>query len=253
MSLDLSPAPGVAPARRRILAHARTELTVLLRNGEQLLLALVIPIGVLIAGSVLAWRWGVSMGTLAPSVIALALWSTGFTSLAIATGFERRYGVLERLAATPIGTAGVVAGKALATLAIAAGQAVLLGGLALALGWRPHPTLASWVVAVPTALLAVVAFAALALVLAGRLRAEVVLGLANLVYLVLLMVGGIMWPLASFPAVVRPIIGALPTAALGEALRGWSIGTAPWWTLGVAAAWALGSVLLARKLMRWIS
>ena len=120
-AIDLTPAPGAAPAARRILRHALTEARLLVRNGEQLLLALVIPVGILIAGRCSAIGWG-AWTSLGPSVLALAVWSSAFTSVAIATGFERRYGVLERLAATPLGRSGLLAGKAGAVLLILAGS-----------------------------------------------------------------------------------------------------------------------------------
>ena len=129
--LDLRPAAQSAPATRRVLSHARTETVLLLRNGEQLLLALVIPAGILIVGPA-GGGWFGGLEELAPSVLALAVWSSSFTSLAIATGFERRYGVLERLACTPLGRGGLLAGKALATTAIVLGQLLILSGLALA-------------------------------------------------------------------------------------------------------------------------
>ena len=51
--LDLAPAPGAAPLARQVVAQATMETRLLLRNGEQLLLALVIPVLVVI-GVVLA-------------------------------------------------------------------------------------------------------------------------------------------------------------------------------------------------------
>ena len=98
-TLDLHPAPQAAPAAARVRNHALTEVRLVMRNGEQLLLALVIPIGIIVAGRFLGSRVGLTMDVLAPSVLALAIWSTCFTSQAIMTGFERRYGVLERLSA----------------------------------------------------------------------------------------------------------------------------------------------------------
>ena len=58
-------------------------------------------------------------------MLALAIWSSGFTSVAIATGFERRYGVLERLAATPLGRGGLLLGKACAIVTVILGQLVV--------------------------------------------------------------------------------------------------------------------------------
>ena len=111
MSLDLSPAPGAAPPTRQVRAQASMEVRLLLRNGEQLLLAVVIPVLVLIGGVVGAERVGLDLAHRAgrradAGVLALAIMSTSFTSLAIATGFERRYGVLKRLGATPLPRSG---------------------------------------------------------------------------------------------------------------------------------------------------
>ena len=251
--IDFAPRPGAAPRSRRVLAHALTEARLTVRNGEQLLLALVIPIGILVAGRLLDGRFGLHEESIAPSVFALAVFSTCFTSLAIATGFERRYGVLERLAGTPLGRGGLLAGKALAIALISLGQLLVLAVVALVLGWRPHPSSAQWVVAVVGVPLAMLAFANLALAMAGRLRAEATLGLANLVYLVGLAAGGIMWPVSAYPPAVRWLVRALPTGALGEVSRAWSAGGTTWWALGVLAVWAAASGLLARRVFRWMS
>jgi ABC-2 type transport system permease protein len=249
-ALDLSPAPGAAPVGRRVLAHGLTEARLLVRNGEQLLLALVIPLVILLAGRFVGGRFG-SLTTLAPSVLGLAVWSSAFTSVAIATGFERRYGVLERLAATPLGRSGLLAGKALAVALVLLGQLVVLSVAALALGWRPAATAASSAVAVLLVVLAAAAFVALALLLAGRLRAEATLGLANLVYLVLLVGGALLLPVVRYPAAVRPFLELLPTAALGEGLRAAAAGQVLGWPLLVTLVWLVLAGAAARKGFRW--
>ncbi len=251
-ALDLSPAPGAAPTRQRVLSHALVEARLLVRNGEQLLLALVIPVGILVLGRILGGSYG-DLTVLAPSVLALALWSSTFTSLAIATGFERRYGVLERLATTPLGRSGLLSGKALAVAAVAAGQLVVLAGIAAILGWRPHWTAASLLVSVLAVVLAVGCFACLGLLLAGRLRAEVTLALANVIYVLGLAAGALLIPLAHYPAVIRPVLALLPTAALGESLRAGAVGVALLWPLPVLAVWAIGAALAAWKGFRWTS
>jgi ABC-2 type transport system permease protein len=248
--LDFRPAGAGAPLCRRVTSHARTETLLLLRNGEQLLLALVIPLGILALGRVLGGRFG-DPAILAPSVLALAVWSSAFASVAIATGFERRYGVLERLAPTPLGRSGLLAGKAAAVVAVALGQLAVLSAAALALGWRPRPTAPSLLVATLVTLLAGATFAALALLLAGRLRAETTLALANLVYVVLLTGGGLLLPVSRYPAVVRPLVDVLPTAALGEGLRAGLTGTVSWWPVGVLVVWFVVAALAARKGFRW--
>src|SRR5437764_10998957 len=143
--LDLSPAPGAAPLPRQIGAQTRMELRLLLRNGEQLLLTIVIPTLLLIvfAKAPIADLPKPRVNFLVPGVLALAVMSTAFTGQAIATGFERRYGVLRRLGTTPLPRAGLLPAKTAAVLAVEAGQVVLLVGVAVALGWRAADV-ASW-------------------------------------------------------------------------------------------------------------
>lgn len=252
-TLDLSPSPGAAPRARRILAHARTEASLLLRNGEQLLLALVIPLGLLVAGMLFGDRIGLDPVAFPASVLALALWSTSFTSLAITTAFERRYGVLERLVATPLTRSDLITGKALASASIAGGQVLLVAVVAVALGWRPEVQPLPLLDAVVAAVLALVAFASFALALAGRLRAEATLAVANLIYLVVAAGGALVLPLASYPAWAQPLLAALPPAQLGETLRGAASGSVSPLHLVGLALWAAVALLVARKAFRWTS
>jgi ABC-2 type transport system permease protein len=256
-TLDLSPAPAPAPAAKRIIRHALIETRLLVRNGEQLLLALVIPMGVLIAGRLanvsIANASVARLDLLAPSVLALAVWSSAFTSIAITTAFERRYGVLERLATTPLGKPGLLAGKGLAVILIMLGQLLILTGSALALGWRPTFTPVSALLAVLLVILATATFVCLALLLAGRLRAESVLGLANLIYVILLIGGGLIIPVSRYPAALGPVIEALPTAALGEGMRAAAQGQVLGWPVLVLLAWLVAAGFGAWKGFRWTS
>lgn len=249
-ALDLTPAPGAAPAGRRVVRHALTEVRLLVRNGEQLLLALVIPLAILILSAATRGRF-VPLASAAPSVLGLAVWSSAFTSVAIATGFERRYGVLERLAATPLGRGGLLAGKALAVGLVLLGQLVVLVVVAVLLGWRPAYTAGSLLAGVALVVLAGVTFVALALLLAGRLRAEATLAVANLVYVVLLVGGGLVIGVSRYPRVLQPVVEALPTAALGEGLRAGATGAVPGWPFAVLAVWLVAAGLLARRTFRW--
>lgn len=253
MSLDLSPRPGVAPRGDRVLRHAVLEASLLLRNGEQLLLALVIPIGLLVAGMVTGDGFGMGRQVFPASVIALALWSTSFTSLAINTGFERRNGVLERLAATPLTRADLVAGKALATTAIAWGQVAIIATVAFALGWRPVFDPGQAALAVLAAAFALVCFAGFALALSGRLRAEATLAIANLIYLLVAAGGALVLPVDSYPDAVRVPLLLLPSGALGETLRGAAVGAFTPFLVMILAAWSAVALFVARKAFRWTS
>jgi ABC-2 type transport system permease protein len=213
-----TPAPAAAPLGRAVAAAARQELKMLLRNGEQLLLAIVIPLAVLIGMSRTTFVELDSprIQTVFPGVLALAAMSTAFTSQAITTGFDRRYGVLKRLAAAGVGRLQLVAAKTLATLGVFVLQLIVLGAVAFALGWQPHGNPLAVVVLL---VLGIAAFVGLALLVGGTLRAEAVLAVANLVWLVLIGLGGVLIPLSKAPDWLRVIGDATPTGALADGLR----------------------------------
>ena len=252
-----SPAPGAAPLPRMIAAQAALETRMLLRNGEQLLLTLVIP---LLGLATLSLEPLVNIGAgmsradfLTPGIIALAVMSTAFTSQAIATGFERRYGVLKRLGATPLSRGGLIAAKTVTVIVVELLQGVLILAVALAVGWRPDASLAAIVVVPLLILLGTAAFSGLGLLMAGTLRAEATLAAANFVWFVLAGVGGVVFPLTKFPAGARPVLELLPTGALSTGLRDvlqhgvvFPAGNAV--TLLV---WAVVAIALAARMFRW--
>ncbi|MCL3837274.1 ABC transporter permease [Aeromicrobium duanguangcaii] len=253
-SLDLSPAPGAASRGRRLAAQTAMELRLTLRNGEQLLLTFVIPILLLVAGSRSDRLVGGDrpIDVVAPGVLALAILSTSFTSLAIATAFERRYGVLKRLGATPLSRSGLLGGKVAAVAVLQIGQFVVLGGLALALGWRPTGGASGWLWLVVLGLLATVAFGGLGLLMAGTLRAEATLAGANLVYVLLLVGGGVLLPLDRYPDAVAEGLKLLPSGALGEGLRdAFATGSPGTFVVVVLAVWALVAAAAAGRWFRW--
>ncbi|MBA3655591.1 MAG: ABC transporter permease, partial [Actinobacteria bacterium] len=190
-----------------------------LQRGESVLLALGIPVGLLAFFSVvdvLPTPTREPVDFLAPGILALAVMSTAMVSLGIATGFERQYGVLKRLGTTPLGRPALLAAKSVAVLAVIALQMVVLVALALVLGWEPH---AGAVAALGAIVLGTVAFAGLGLLMAGSLRAEATLAAANGLYLALLLLGGMVIPLAKLPSGLRAVSRALPAGALSDALH----------------------------------
>lgn len=255
-SLDLSPRPGAAPLASMIATQALMETRLLLRNGEQVVLALVVPLLVLVggqeSGGLVDLGAGRRIDVLTPGVLALAVLSTSFTSMAIATGFERRYGVLKRLGASPLPRTGLLAGKIGAVLLVEALQLVVLGGVALGLGWSPSGGLLALLGVLLLVLLATAAFGALALLMAGTLRAEATLAGANLVYLLLLVGGAVVVPLTRYPQAAQPLIALLPTGALAEGLRevlsGHDLGVRH---VAVLAVWALVAGAATARTFRW--
>ena len=254
--LQLSPAPGAAPLVRMVRSHAALEIRLLLRNGEQLVLAVALPLLVLVAGveagGLVDLGPGRRVDLLAPGVLALAVLSTSFTSLAISTGFERRYGVLKRLGATPLPRAGLLAGKGLAVLAVEVLQVVVIGAVALGLGWAPAGGAIAVLGGVLALLLGTACFASLGLALAGSLRAEATLAVANLVYVLLLLGGAIVVPLARYPDGVRPFVELLPSGALAQSVREVSAGGGlPLLCVVVLVAWTVAGAVLTIRTFRW--
>lgn len=239
-----------APVGRRVLAQAGFEMRTVLRNGEQLVITLVLPVLLLV---VLTRTSFVDLGTpdriglVAPGVLALAVLSTAFTSQAIATGFDRRNGVLRLLATTPLGRRGLLAGKVLGIVAVEILQVVVLAGVALALGWRPEP--GGMPGAAVALLLGTAAFTALALLVAGTLRAEAVLAVANLLWVLLLTGGAVVLPAELLPGPLQAVAPLLPSGALGEALRAaLDGGTVPALPLLVLVGW---TGVLGAATVRW--
>ena len=248
-----TPKPGAAPLGRMIATQAVLETKMLLRNGEQLLLTVVIPTLVLVLFSsvdIIDTDEGKAVDFLTPGVLALAVMSTAFTGQAIATGFERRYGVLKRLASSPLPRWGLMTAKTASVLVTEILQVILLTVIAFALGWSPH---GNPVAVLLLLVLGTAAFSGLGLLMAGTLKAEATLAAANLVFLLLLVSGGVMIPLDKFSQNTQDVLSLLPITALSDGLRDVLQHGAgmPWGDLGILAVWAVAGLALAGRFFRW--
>lgn len=236
---------------RPLLAHLRLELALLARNGESLLLTMVIPVLLLVffANVDVLPIDGEPIDFLAPGVLALAVLSTSLVNLAIGTGFEREHGVLKRLGSTPLGRPRLLAAKVLALLVVQVVQIAVLWLVAIALGWDPSPEPAL----VAAVLLGTAACAGLGLVLAGSLKALMVLAAANGLYLVLLLLSGMVIPLDELPGAVQGISKVLPSTALADAVRGTLAAgvDVPGRAWAALVVWAVVAPLAATRLFRW--
>ena len=221
----MSTTSTAAPALTRVLAQGKFETIAMLKNGEQLMLNIAFPIMGLLAlaytGFLDPWatRYGVSRVDIAvPGVLALCVLSTALSGQGIATGFDRRYGVLRFISTTPLGKGGLIAGKVLAVLSVLLIQYLLVGALGQLLGWTA--TVPGVLMSLPTLLLGAACFTSLGLLIAGTVRAEATLAIVNMAWVVLAAAGGILIPTDRYPTWLSPIIDLLPSAALGNALRG---------------------------------
>jgi ABC-2 type transport system permease protein len=235
-----------------LAAQTLIELRLTLRNGEQLLLNLIIPVlltVVLVLEPVIGVH-GSRAGFFVPGVLALAIMSAAFTGQAIATGFERKYGVLKRLGVTALPRSILMLGKTAAVICLELLQILVICLVGIAVGWHPHGNPGAVTVYI---VLGTAAFSGLGLLLAGTLRAEATLAAANVVWFVLLFLGDVIFPLSSFPTTARTMLGLLPTSALAHGLRsvlrnGAGLSLHDTLTL---LTWAVLSLTLAARHFRW--
>jgi ABC-2 type transport system permease protein len=237
-----------------ILAQTRLELRLALRRGESVLVTLVIPpvlllfFGLVDLMPVPADR---RAEYLVPGILALAIMSTAMVSTGIATAFERYYKVLKRLGVSPLPRIGLLAAKIAAILVVEAVQAALIVGVAvLVLGWRPAVTP---VLAPLALLLGTAAFGGLGLLMAGAMRAEATLAVANGLYILLLLFGGIVFPVSHLGPWLTDLATLLPSTALAETLRSalGASGTVSPWSWAILTIWAIVAPLAAAKTFRW--
>ena len=252
-----------APPLRSVAALAALELRLTARRGENVLVTLVIPAAVLLFFGGVAVPPGLPvrpMDHLLPGTVALAIVAAGLVNLGIATAYERSYGVLKRLGGAPLPRWGVLAAKAGALLVLELVQVLVLVAVAVVgFGWAPGP---GWspILAAVAIVLGTLVFAALGLLLAGTLRAEATLALANGLFLAFLMLGGLVVPVEQLPPFLKPVAAALPATALADLLRialdsGVPVAPAGPGTvagpLAILASWATGATLLAVRFFRW--
>jgi ABC-2 type transport system permease protein len=209
-----------APLLRRIILQGKYEALTMLRNGEQLILAVVLPLLALVGLTVTPLLDGMGdsrINVAVPGILALCAMSTAFTGQGISTGFDRRYGVLRFLSTTPLGRTGLIAGKILAVLAVLFLQVVVVAAVAFILGWRPEAS--GWLPGLGLLVLGAAAFTALGLLVAGTVRPEATLAITNLLWILLGALGGIVIPAQRLPKLAQDTVHLLPSGSLGEGLR----------------------------------
>lgn len=245
---------------RRVRSQLAMEARLTLTNGESMLLILGIPVLLLLFfGSVDVLPTGSvaddPVDFLVPGVLALGVMSTSFVNLAISTGFDRQYGVLKRLGSTPLTRAELLGAKIITLLVLEVVQFAAILGVGAALGWPGEGVslLPGIAIAAAGSILATIAFAGLGFFIAGTMRGLVALAVANALYLVLLLVSGVIIPLAEFSATVRSVVRLLPTTALAEIVHAAlsPSGNTPARAWVVLVIWAAVSPPVAARWFRW--
>jgi ABC-2 type transport system permease protein len=255
MSTLFHAAPAGRPASltRRVLNQGRYEAGTMLRNGEQLVLMIVMPLLGLIALAVTPILDGMGNSRIniaTPGILALCALSTAFTGQGIATGFDRRYGVLRFLSTTPLGKAGLIAGKVIAVLVALAIQVVIISTVAAFIGWRPP--LAGVLLGIPLLILGAVTFTALGLLIAGTVRPEATLAITNLGWILFAALGGIVLPSSKFSDTMAGIVDWLPSGALGTLMRAALLESRlDVFAIVILLAWAVAGTVAAIKWFKW--
>jgi ABC-2 type transport system permease protein len=242
---------GPAPWPRAVLTQVRMEGRLTARRGENLLAMIGVPIAVLLFLGTFGSVRG-AIGVALPGTLAIAILASGLVNLGIATAYERGYGVLRRLGGSPLGRDGLVAAKLVVVVAIALAQVVgLLVVAALVLGWRPDASASAVAVLVAT-IVGSAAFAGLGLAIAGTVRPEAALVLANVLFLLALGLGGALVPIADMPPSVATVVRLLPPGALADAFAAaLGDGSSVLSPLAILATWAVAAAIFAARTFRW--
>jgi ABC-2 type transport system permease protein len=246
-------APRAAPWLVAFWAQFKVELLLTLRQGENLLVILVLPVLLLVlftSARIFPAGSGRPVDFLVPGILTVAVMSTGMVTLGISTAYQRYYRVLKRLGGSPLPRSALAAAKAASMLAVELVQVLLLGAIAtFGLGWSSHGSL---VLAALILLLGALAFAGIGLTLAGAVRAELTLGGANGLYLLFLILGGVVLPVSHLPGLIQPVAHILPATALSSSLRAVLEGSPPGpANLGLLLGWTALAVLAAALWFRW--
>jgi ABC-2 type transport system permease protein len=236
---------------RLVATQAAVEARLTARRGENLLAMVVLPAAALAVFGALGSAGGRSIATLLPGVLALALVASGLVNLGIATAFERGYGVLKRLGGSPLGRDGLIAAKIAIVSVVAVLQVAALLTLAVAIGWRPASG-ASLIEIAIAVLIGSATFSSLGLLIAGTLRSEAALVVANVVFLAALPLAGIPIALEELPSPLTTLALASPVGALAAAF-GAALGDGAGFlaSLGTVAAWGVVAAILTSRTFRW--
>lgn len=249
-----TPDPQRASIGTIIWSQSVTETILILRHGEQILLNIVIPLAVLIGVTLIPFssepefttRHDILSFTM-PVILTLASMSSGFTGQAISTAFDRRYGGLKRSGASGVPSWGIVLGKICAVAMTATVQLIIMGSAALILGWRPDPL--TCVSGVLVYYLAVGTFTSFGLLMGGTLSAEMVLALANLMWLVLGALVG--WAVFTHGLDNPGLLIVIPSVTVATALHAAFSGIIPWLSLGIMFVWFSIACLAASRWFRF--
>jgi ABC-2 type transport system permease protein len=236
-----------------LIAQTKMEIKLTLRRFEAVLITMIVPVILLIFFGIIGLApddFARPVDFLLPSMLVLAVMSTGLVGLSIRTAYERSYGVLKRLGSTPLSRGNLLLAKINSVILVTIAQIIVLVGVAVVgFGWRPEGNM---LLAAAVLIIGTGTFAGLGLLLAGVLRAETTLAAANTIYIFLLLFGGIIWPADRLPGGISIIAGLLPSSAFATALRDiMANGELPLVPIVILSLWGIAGILIASRTFRW--
>ncbi|MEP6961078.1 MAG: ABC transporter permease [Acidobacteriota bacterium] len=191
---------------------------------------------------------------LVPGMVGMGIMNGGMWGLVFSIVDTRRRKLLKRIVATPMP-------RSYYLLSFLIWRMILLPfevGIPLGFGvlFFGVPLRGSFVELAAFCMLGALSFGSLALLISSRARTiEAASGIMNLVQLPMWIVSGVFFSAERFPAMIQPVIKALPLTALNDALRANILQGAGFGALlpkvGVLTACMVVSFVLALKLFRW--
>jgi len=192
---------------------------------------------------------------LVPGLLGLNLMGTGMWGLGYAVVDARKKKLMKRLLASPMRKSHYLLSFIAARLTMLGPEVVLLIGFGMvAFGVPMRGSVVSFLL---LAVIGAMCFAGIGLLTASRARTtETANGLMNLIMMPMWILSGVFFSSANFPAVMQPVIKALPLTALNDALRAVMLDGASLASVAgpaaICVAWGVVSFAVALRIFRWL-
>ena len=239
-----------------LAAEARAELQKAWRQPAYVIPTLTLPLAFYaLFGIALARPGSGNAGYLLATYGVFAGLGPALFGFGAAVADERARGILALKQVSPL-PAGVFLAAKLAT-AFAFTVLVLIGLYTLAAAWGSVALpRGAWLTLAAIHLASVLPFCLLGLCIGLALSSSAAMGVTNLVFMLLAVLGGLWMPITFFPGWMQAIGGTLPTyhvAALALQATGRTAGSVWWLHAGVLLAYVAAFGLIARRTWRTMS
>jgi len=228
------------------------------RNVDALITALMLPI-MLMLMFVYLFGGAINTGTayvtyVVPGVILLCA-GFGSATTAVSVSQDMKNGIIDRFRSMDIGAAALLTGHVVASVIRNLASSVLVFGVALAIGFRPHATVAQWAAAIGVLVLFMLAvswFAAMVGLFASSPEAA-----SGFTFFVMFLpyASSAFVPIATMPSWLHGFSRHQPCTPVIESIRallaGHALGSNGWiaaiWCIGILAVSVVGSTFAFRR------